>query len=275
MKKIVLPDELKSSDPLEYLFRADEQGLLIAPQESFETFADRIARLQNALPENLPAGLPEASGPVRKNAEKITMELYGFRTDWLPAYYSSQETGHFSAGVSVFLDDLLPIVYLSGAFLKKTVHRGYTAEETLAHECVHAARIAFPDRSAYDEYFPCQVHKSKFRRLAGNSFRKWQLTAVFFVGLTMAFLNPFLLFFPLLVLLAEFHLNRQIRNAGRQIRALGLRPEPVLLRLSDAEIRELASGRIPACLSDETSLRRQLFFRRFRPDHNGAQGNRI
>lgn len=263
MKQIDLPDELRMADPLAWLCRADELGLLIAPGESFEAFSVRLDKLFRALSENLPAGLPEVSGSVREKAEERTAALYGFRADWLPACYSTAETGHFSAGVSVIREDFLPLAYLSGAFLKKTKHHGYTAEETLAHESVHVARIAFPDRSDYDEYFPCQVHTSRFRRLAGNLFRRWQIPAVFWIGLTVAFLNPVLLIFPLLVLLTEFRLIRQIRAAGEKICSLGLRPEPVLLRLADSEIRALAAGKLPLCLSDEGSLRYRLFFRRF------------
>ena len=263
MKPIVLPDRLDNSDPLEYLCRADEQGFLLAPGETPESFAERVAKLARNLPKNLPDGLPEVPDPVRARAEGITEDLYGFRTPWLPVYCSTAETGRFSAGVSLFPDDSLPLVYLSGAFLKKPSHRGYTAEETLAHEAVHAARLAFPDDSVYDEYFPCQVHASPFRRLAGNLFRCWYLPLIFFLGLTAAPFYPMLLLLPLTVLLTELFLLQRIRAAKQKIRSLGLRPEPVLLRLSDDEIWKLASGKLPACLSDKTSLRFRLFFRRF------------
>ena len=254
---VILPDVLRTADPLEWLCRADEQGLLIAPGESPDDFAGRIARLRKELPSKIPAD-PEVSPSVRKKAEEITGSLYGFRAGWLPVHYSTRETGHFSAGVSVLLDDFLPLVYLSGAFLKKDRHRGYDAAETLAHESVHAARIAFPDTSAYDEYFPCQVHTSAFRRLAGNLFRRWYIPVIFLLGL-----YPPLLPFPVIILLREFLLLRRLRLAGKKLRSIGLRPEPVLLRLSDAEIRELASGVLPACLADESSWRRRILFRRF------------
>lgn len=257
MNPIPNPDD-RSTDPLAWLCRADEAGLLMAPGESADAFARRLDRLRKELPEHLPAGLPEVSGPIREKAEEITFSRYGFRASWLPVYYSTRETGHFSAGVSVILDDLLPLVYLSGAFLKKKRHRGYDPAETLAHESVHAARTAFPENSSYDEYFPCQVHASRFRRLAGNLFRRWYIPLLFFLGL-----NPFLFVLPLMILAREALLLRRIRIAGGRLRALGLRPEPVLLRLSDPEIRELAAGRLPACLAEESSLRRQLFFRRF------------
>ncbi|MCI5778559.1 MAG: hypothetical protein MR051_01880 [Lentisphaeria bacterium] len=262
MKPIVLP-EASDSDPLEFLCRADERGLLIGPDESFAAFAGRLDRLRRELPENQPAGAPEVSASVREGAEEITEARYGFRADWLPAYYSTAETGRLSAGVSVILEDFLPLVYLSGAFRTRNCHHGYRAEETLAHESVHAARIAFPEASAYEEYFPCQVHASGFRRRAGNLFRRWWLAAIFLLGLTFAVLDPMLLVLPLLILLRELHLRRRIRNAGVRLRALGLRAEPVLLRLSDAEIGILASGGLPRCLAEESSLRRRLFFLRF------------
>lgn len=261
MKPIALPPA--SADPLEFLCRADARGLLIGPDESFADFAGRLARLQRELPENLPAGLPEVSASVREGAERITEARYGFRADWLPAYYSTAETGRFSAGVSVILEDFLPLVYLSGAFQTRSCHHGYGAEETLAHESVHAARIAFPDPSAYEEYFPCQVHASGFRRWAGNLFRRWWIAAIFLIGLTFAALNFLLLGAPLLILLLEWRLRRRIRRAGERLRELGLREDPVLLRLSDGEIRVLASGGLPRCLTEESSLRRRLFFRRF------------
>lgn len=262
MKPIVLPAGLTSRDPLDYLCRADEQGLLLGPEESPEALADRAARLRKELAE-LVLPEPEVSDSVREDAGTITAALYGFRADWLPVCCSTAETGHFSAGVSVILDDFLPLVYLSGAFLKKKRHRGYNAEETLAHESVHAARIAFPDHSAYEEYFPCQVHASGFRRLAGNLFRRRRIAVLFFAGLILAPLCPPLLLLTLAILLTEIRLHRQIRAAGKKIEALGLRREPVLLRLSDGEIRELAAGKIPSCLSDGSSWRLRLFRRRF------------
>ena len=258
MKTILPPDLHLGSDPLALLCRADECGLPIAPGESFEAFRERLTQLRKELPEHLPADLPEVPAAVRERAGSILSALYGFDAGWLPAYCSTAETGHFSAGVSVIIDDKLPLVYLSGAFLDRSRHLGYDAGETLAHESVHAARAAFSPDSAYEEYFACQVHASKFRRNAGNLFRRWYIPVLFFLGL-----NPFLFILPLMILLREFQLRRRLRRAGDRLAAMDLRPEPVLLWLSDDEITELAAGRVPAVFADETSLRRQLFFRRF------------
>ena len=275
--KLAIPDIPNDpGDPTGWLCRVDELGLLLNPNNvSLEKFRSEIEEMRQELHFELPAGEPELppdaaelpSG-IREKAERIVFDLYGIRPCWVPAYLSTRETGHFSAGVTaLYLADQgqwAPVIFLSGAFRTKTRHRGYDAAETLAHEMVHAVRTFLPDDSAYDEYFPCQVHKSRFRRMAGNIFRKWYIPVLFFCGLTFSVLHPAFLILPLLVLLRELQLSARIRSATAKLRELGLRPMPVLLRLSDSEIKSLARGKLPACLSDSGSLRRTLFFRRFR-----------
>lgn len=275
--KLAIPDIPNDpGDPLDWLCRADELGLLLNPDDkSLDEFRSGIEEKRQKLQLELPAGKPElppdaAELPpgIREAAERIVFDLYGIRPSWIPAYLSTRETGHCSAGVTtIYLTDegpWAPVIFLSGAFRTKSRHRGYDAAETLAHEMVHAVRAVFPDDSAYDEYFPCQVHKSRFRRVAGNFFRKWYIPVLFFCGLTFAVLRPEFLLLPLLVILRELQLSARIRSAAAKLRELGLRPMPVLLRLSDSEIKSLARGKLPACLSDSGSLRRILFFRRFR-----------
>ena len=275
--KLAIPDIPNDpGDPLDWLCRADELGLLLNPDDkSLDEFRSGIEGKRQKLQLELPAGEPElppdaAELPpgIREAAERIVFDLYGILPSWIPAYLSTRETGHCSAGVTtIYLTDegpWAPVIFLSGAFRTKSRHRGYDAAETLAHEMVHAVRAVFPDDSAYDEYFPCQVHKSRFRRVAGNFFRKWYIPVLFFCGLTFAVLRPEFLLLPLLVILRELQLSARIRSAAAKLRELGLRPLPVLLRLSDSEIKSLARGKLPACLSDSGSLRRILFFRRFR-----------
>ena len=275
--KLAIPDIPNDpGDPLDWLCRADELGLLLNPDDkSLDEFRSGIEGKRQKLQLELPAGeseLPpdaaELPPGIREAAERIVFDLYGIRPSWIPAYLSTRETGHCSAGVTtIYLTDegpWAPVIFLSGAFRTKSRHRGYDAAETLAHEMVHAVRAVFPDDSAYDEYFPCQVHKSRFRRVAGNFFRKWYIPVLFFCGLTFAVLRPEFLLLPLLVILRELQLSARIRSAAAKLRELGLRPLPVLLRLSDSEIKSLARGKLPACLSDSGSLRRILFFRRFR-----------
>ena len=275
--KLPIPDIPNDpGDPLDWLCHADELGFLLDPDVvSPEEFRAGIEKKRQELRLGLPAGEPELPPDaeelppgIREAAERIVSDLYGIRPSWVPAYLSTRETGHFSAGVTAIYPTeegpFVPVIFLSGAFRTKTRHRGYDAAETLAHEMVHAVRTGFPVDSAYDEYFPCQVHRSRFRRAVGNFFRKWHIPVLFFCGLTFAALHPAFLVLPLTVLLRELQLSARIRAAAAKLRELGLRPGPVLLRLSDGEIKTLARGKLPACLSETGSLRRDLLFRRFR-----------
>ena len=264
------PEDTFPAIPDRLLCRLDEYGLLIAPEESPDGFRARLDAMRTEIDYALPPDAQEIPSGIREAAERNLIELYGIRPTWVPAYLSARETGHFSAGVTALLFPengnkmCIPLIFLSGAFLKKSRHFGYDAVETLAHEMVHAVRsgAGFPD-SAYEEHFPCQVHASRFRRLAGNLFRKWQIPVLFFGGLTFAALHPAFLLTPALVLLREIQLHLRIRAAAEKLRELHLRPEPVLLRLTDSEIKMLGKGKIPAFLEDSDSLRRNLLFQRF------------
>lgn len=261
--KLFIPDFADSDDSPDWLCRMDEQGLFIAPEESLADFRKRLDRMRRENDFRLPDDTDNLPSGVREAAEREVSAKYGFTPDWLPAYCSTRETGHFSAGVTLILNECVPMVFLSGAFRKKSRHFGYTAAETLAHEMVHAARIASPPKSAYDEFFPCQMHGAGFRRLAGNLFRRREIPALFFAGIALAALHPAWLAAPVLILLREWQLRRRLHAAAAALRKLGVRPEPVLLRLSDDEINSFSRGRLPAFWTDAASIRRQLLFRRF------------
>lgn len=241
----------------------DSAGLFPASGETPEAFAERIARLEQELDgisadrafQVLIADSPEIPSALREEAENLTWEKFRFRAGWVPAWYSARQTGFLSAGIQLEADNLLPLVFLHSGFIRKQRRLGYDAAETLAHEMIHAVRIPFPG-SAYEEYFPCQMSRSAFRRNVGNLFRKWYLPLLFFGGLALAPVLASLetgiwyapLIFPLLILLREIQIRLRLARAAANLRHAGLNPFPVLLRLSDSEIFELARcspGEIP------------------------------
>lgn len=233
----------------------DSAGLFPASGETPEAFAERIARLEQELDgisadrafQVLIADSPEIPSALREEAENLTWEKFRFRAGWVPAWYSARQTGFLSAGIQLEADNLLPLVFLHSGFIRKQRRLGYDAAETLAHEMIHAVRIPFPG-SAYEEYFPCQMSRSAFRRNVGNLFRKWYLPLLFFGGLALAPVLASLetgiwyapLIFPLLILLREIQIRLRLARAAANLRHAGLNPFPVLLRLSDSEIFELA-----------------------------------
>ena len=233
----------------------DSAGLFPASGETPGAFAERLVRLEQDLNvlssdpvfQDLIADSPEISPALRQKAEELTWEKFRFRAGWVPAWYSARQTGFLSAGIQLEADNLLPLVFLHRGFIRKQRRLGYDAAETLAHEMVHAVRIPFP-RSVYEEYFPCQMSRSAFRRNVGNLFRKWPLPLLFFGGLALAPVLASLgtgvwyapLLFPLLILLREIQIRLRLARASEKLRNAGLNPLPVLLRLSDPEIFELA-----------------------------------
>lgn len=258
----------------------DSAGLFPASGEMPEAFAERIARLEQELDgisadrafQLLIADSPEIPSALREEAENLTWEKFRFRAGWVPAWYSAARTGFLSAGILLEADGLLPLVFLHGGFIRKRHRLGYDAAETLAHEMIHAVRIPFPG-SAYEEYFPCQMSRSAFRRNVGNLFRKWYLPLLFFGGLALAPVLASLetgiwyapLIFPLLILLREIQIRLRLARAAANLRHAGLNPFPVLLRLSDSEISELARcspGEIPEMA--KKSSRRKFLLGKFR-----------
>lgn len=232
----------------------DDAGFFLAPDESVTQLTERLSALADGLsllPEEplltkLTADAAEVSSTLRDRAYELTSQKFRFRMKWIPVWYSSRQTGIFSAGVLLEIDRILPLVFLNNGFSGKGKYMGYDAAETLAHEMIHAARIAFP-ASAYEEYFSCNVNRSAFRRAVGNLFRRWYLPLLFFGGLTIAaFLLAagwhfwFALLLPsVLLFIREIILHRRIRAAGEKLHRAGL-DEALLLRLSDSEIFALS-----------------------------------
>lgn len=237
--------------------KLENEGLFHIPNENDQEFYARMEKLSaelsaiqdgsSDLMSFVQKGTP-IPNKLRDAADKLTWEKYRFRAEWVPAWYSSEITGRLSAGITLVVDGILPMIFLHGSFMHRKRRMGYDAAETLAHELVHAARTAFPD-SVYDEFFPCQIHQAKFRRYAGNVFRKWYLPMMLLGGIAAA---PVLaaagcsfwgvtLIAPLIVIAREFQLRRRIRNAADNLRNAGFDPMPVLLRMSDREIFETAT----------------------------------
>ncbi|NMD88820.1 hypothetical protein HF882_19730 [Victivallis vadensis] len=260
----------------------DGAGFFLAPDESVSQLTERLSALADGLslvPEDplltkLTADTPEVSDTLKDRAHELTSQKFRFRMKWIPVWYSSRQTGIFSAGVLLEIDRILPLVFLNNGFACKGKYMGYDAAETLAHEMIHAARIAFP-ASAYEEYFSCHVNRSAFRRTVGNLFRRWYLPLLFFGGVTMTvfllvagwrFWSALLLLPPVLIFSREIILHRRIRAAGEKLRRAGL-DEALLLRLSDSEIFALSRSKPEEImLKKNESLRWAMLLEKFRSE---------
>ena len=266
----------------------DSAGLFPVPGETAEQFAGRLKKLDEELEalrngasdlRKLIGRTPFPLPAVYRKSAALTWETYRFRADWVPVRCSSKQTGFLSAGILLEIDRLLPLVFLHGAFADREERMGYDASETLAHEMVHAVRTAFPP-SVYEEYFACQVNASAFRRTVGNLFRRRELPLLFFggvaavpvlaaVGVSWWFL-PLLL--PLGVVLREVFLRIRLARAAGHLHQAGLAALPLLLRLSDGEIREIAALAPEEILAkSESSDRWKRLLMQFRNQKNNLQ----
>ena len=181
----VRPEELPALSA-----KLDAAGLFPVPGESSERFLDRLKQLRREL-EALQRGSSDllaliadaspVSGALRDRAAELTRETFRFHAEWVPAWYSSRQTGFLSAGILLEVDRKVPLLFLHSAFSRCARRMGYDAAETMAHELVHAVRTAFPP-SVYEEYFACRMSCSAFRRCVGSLFRRWYLALFFFGG---------------------------------------------------------------------------------------------
>ncbi|MBO5724740.1 MAG: hypothetical protein J6S58_07935, partial [Lentisphaeria bacterium] len=170
----------------------DHLGFFMLPDENWSMFTERISLLQKVLGEIESGKIPpelrshiqfreKISGDFTAEANRKLMEHYKFRNSWAPAFFSKEETGSFSAGVQLEVDETYPVIFLHDAFAEKNSHCGYDRTEILAHELIHAAKMFFPP-SRYEEYFTCHIYKSPLRRWMGNLFRSKYLITPFLAG---------------------------------------------------------------------------------------------
>ncbi len=267
-------DSLRSgsaSAVLKTLGELDSRGLFLHPGETPPEFAARLEKLSSELDAaaDRSSDLAELAWdgepiPESKRAEagEITMRLYRFDADWVRCRFSSKNAGFPFAGTTVFVDSLIPLVFLPGKFRSRGRLHGYSMAETLAHELCHAARTGFP-RSAFDEFFSFHTDGSGFRRLCGNLFRS-PFTAICFLAppvlsAAAAALWGFSLYWtPILIpsvwiVLREWRILRMFSRAKRNLSACGFDAMPLLFRMTDGEIAEAAAdgpGHVSAAVTE-------------------------
>ena len=93
------PEELPA-----VLAELDSCGLFPAPEETLEQFRSRLAAMFQELEairngsselQELIGQAPPVSGELRREADQLTWAKYRFRAGWIPAWYSTRQTGFF------------------------------------------------------------------------------------------------------------------------------------------------------------------------------------
>lgn len=223
----------------------NQEGFIPGPDESEDDFITRVEMLR-ALPK---------SAIDWKGAQRITEPLFDFGLNWVPAFYSKKGLP-FWQGAAVWIENGIPSVQL----------RNKTNDELLAHEAVHAARIAF-NEPRFEEFFAYLTSRQAWRRWLGPIFRHSWESYLFIILLVCSigaqigsiffshWLLEVLFFLPWVALFGWFcrliYDHSIFSKCRKNLRPLVSNPMHVMLRLTDREI--VRFGRL-----DKDQLRAEL-----------------
>ena len=285
-------------------YELDSHGLIAAPGETLESYSARIdellrtrarfdlcadgqtgaRQLEDEVGFKIGEVEPMDAAIVAEAADK-TEKLFGFRADWVPAFFPSRGLGLLWGGCTVITDSGFPVFFLRRGFRNKPKWFIYRRDELLAHELCHAVRGCLEDET-YEEHFAYMTSASAFRRWSGNCFRR-ELDAIIFlipVVLLLAVqiivyagvLNlPLWPFWLIAFAFPAFLIGRNIpeRRTFFAVRAKLVRlnftnPDAALFRMTADEIRTLArtpDDRLASFLQDKVGaeLRWQILIHRF------------
>jgi hypothetical protein len=213
------------------LLSLSKRGLIPGPHESEEAFLNRA---QESVSSTTPISLP----------------LFGFCVDWIEVRYSNKKLP-FWEGAALWTGEECYIQLREG--FKTGRYLGYSREEVLTHEAVHAARVAF-EEPKFEEVLAYRTSQNSLRKWVGPLFRRPWESAVLVCSLGAAVFGYF--WMPLAILgclgarlaRAQFILTRCLRKI----------PLSGLVCLSDKEINQfskLSSEEIKRALQQDTTFR--------------------
>ena len=286
-------------------YELDSHGLIAAPGETLESFSARIDELLRTRARfDLCAGgdagakqledevgfkvgdvEPMDAAIVAEAAEK-TEKLFGFRADWVPAFFPSRGLGLLWGGCTVITESGFPVFFLRRGFRGKPKWFIYRRDELLAHELCHAVRGCLED-DTYEEHFAYMTSASAFRRWSGNCFRReWDAIAflipvvlllvvqvIVYTGVLNLPLWPFWIIafaFPAFLIARNIPERRTFFTARTKLERLKFaNPDAAMFRMTADEIRTLArtpDDRLESFLQDRSTaeLRWQILIHRFR-----------
>lgn len=224
----------------------NDRGLFLGPAENEALFAQRVA----------------AAEPLPTHPLSLAhfQTLFGARPDWVEIQIKNQGLSPWEAATTWIHTEANKPRSVCIQLKSDTPPKGYTLEEILSHELVHATRIAF-DEPRFEEILAFQTSKKRWRRYLGPLFNRpcdvlilglcmltvWGLHLVellwnkeLYADRTVALPFLFLAYLTLRLVRSQYLFSKARKSAENLVgkeNALGL-----LLRLSDAEILTLAAA---------------------------------
>lgn len=175
-----------AGEDLKVLAKLDKHGLMPIPGEDAGAFAERLARLAEALQllahDVRKNGNFEVAPGIKISAKNtippsiinealaVNEKLYDVRPDWVPGFFANESFGFFWGGCSLSDPESgLALFIIRKSFKQKRKWLFYNRQELLSHELTHAAHQAY-DQWQFEEYFAYRTAHSPFRRWLGSSF---------------------------------------------------------------------------------------------------------
>ncbi len=164
------------------LIAANRQGLIAGPNETDEQFKKRLCRCQGSKD----AALVQSSW-FQKALDGVE-HLYHIRPDWVEVCFSNRGLCPWHGGGTVLWEDedhhKHLYIQLRKVFAKsERSFWGYTRTELLAHELVHAGRMAF-EEERFEEMLAYRVSRWSLRRYLGPLIKKkWE--AMLLIGVLL------------------------------------------------------------------------------------------
>lgn len=245
------------------LLEWNKQGLFPGPHETTEELSLRVNYCLQLF-EKFPQELDQAMLNKVVNTEecwKITKALYDFSLSWVPLIYSNRKLALWHGGCAWIFQQredtpLGAFFQLRRVFQRKETFLGiYHKNVILAHEAVHAARMAF-EEPKFEEFFAYKTSLNRFQKYFGPLAASSKETALFVFILFLLFLFDcmYLWFGRFSSILLGMHLiplgmavaalgrlwvrHRQLDRCIKQLSTLTEYPVAVACRLTDAEIIE-------------------------------------
>ena len=158
------------------LLEWNKRGWIPGPKEDEKEFKARVEKLMQgpSMVFDFPLSLDDW-----KESHQKTQKLFDFSIDWMGAFYSNKQLP-FWQGAAFWMAADVPLIQLRLAFRKGKYTKLYSRTEVLAHEAVHAARMAFTE-PRFEEMIAYSSSKSLFRQWFGSFFRySWE--SYIFIG---------------------------------------------------------------------------------------------
>jgi hypothetical protein len=188
------------------LLELNSQGFIPGPKESEKDFFDRIQLYKDFYvnPENhivnpvfsLKDRMPK---PYLSWTKSTLINLYGFVPQFLSVFFDNKGLNPLQGAVTWECKTknnniIIPVLQLKKG-LKKGSYLGiYKIDEILAHEAVHAARIAFQEPK-FEEVFAYLVSDSIFRKVLGPIIKTPKELIFFFLSFSGYIVTNFLVNF--------------------------------------------------------------------------------